>query len=52
MKVRYSKRAVDDLIAVADYIRQYNPSAAEAVEKRIRAVEKSRNPKSTGFLSL
>lgn len=42
MKVRYSKRAVDDLIAVADNIRPtdlsiYNPSAAEAVEKRIRA---------------
>ncbi|MGQ0592417.1 MAG: type II toxin-antitoxin system RelE/ParE family toxin [Gammaproteobacteria bacterium] len=37
MKVRYSKRAVDDLIAVADYIRQHNPSAAEAVEKPIRA---------------
>jgi toxin ParE1/3/4 len=41
MKVRYSKRAVDDLIAVADYVRPtdlsiYNPSAAEAVEKRIR----------------
>lgn len=37
MKVRYSKRAVADLIGIADYIRGRNPRAAEAVEKRIRA---------------
>jgi plasmid stabilization system protein ParE len=37
MKVRYSRRAVADLIGIADYIRAHNPQAAEAVEKRIRA---------------
>jgi len=37
MKVRYSKSAVADLIAIADYIRERNPRATEAVEKRIRA---------------
>lgn len=37
MKLRYSKRAVADLIGIADHIRQHNPRAAEAVEKRIRA---------------
>ena len=37
MKVRYSKGAVADLIAIADYIRDRNPRAAEAVERRIRA---------------
>ena len=37
MKVRYSKSAVADLVAIADYICERNPRAAEAVEKRIRA---------------
>ena len=37
MKVRYSRRAVADLVSIADYIRERNPRAAEAVEKRIRA---------------
>ena len=37
MKVRYSQRAVADLIGIADYIRERNPRAAEAVAKRIRA---------------
>lgn len=37
MKVRYSRRAVGDLIAIADYIRGHSPRAAAAVEKRIRA---------------
>lgn len=37
MRVRYSKGAVADLIAIADYIRERNPRAAEEVEKRIRA---------------
>ena len=37
MRVRYSKRAVADLIAIADYIREHNPRAAQAVERRIRA---------------
>jgi plasmid stabilization system protein ParE len=37
MKVRYSREAIADLIGIADYIREHNPRAAEAVEKRIRA---------------
>jgi toxin ParE1/3/4 len=37
MKVHYSKSAVADLIAIADYIVEHNPRAAEEVEKRIRA---------------
>jgi len=37
MKVRYSRRAVADLIGIAEYIRERNPRAAELVEKRIRA---------------
>jgi toxin ParE1/3/4 len=37
MKVRYSRSVVADLIAIADYIRDRNPRAAEEVEKRIRA---------------
>jgi len=37
MKVRYSRRAIADLVGIADYIRKHNPRAAEAVEKRIRA---------------
>ena len=37
MKVRYSKGAVADLIAIADYIRERNPRAAEEVERRVRA---------------
>ena len=37
MKVRYSRVAIADLIGIADYIREHNPRAAEAVEKRIRA---------------
>ena len=37
MSVRYSRGAIADLIAIADYIREHNPRAAEAVEKRIRA---------------
>ena len=36
MKVRYSKRAVADLVGIADYIREHNPRAAVEVEKRIR----------------
>jgi addiction module RelE/StbE family toxin len=38
MKVRYSRRAVADLAAIGDYVRPRNPRAAEAVEKRIRAL--------------
>jgi toxin ParE1/3/4 len=37
VKVRYSKRAVADLVDIAGYIRERNPRAAMAVEKRIRA---------------
>jgi addiction module RelE/StbE family toxin len=37
MKVRYSKGAVADLIAIANYIRDRNPRAAAVVERRIRA---------------
>src|SRR5262245_23742578 len=36
MRVRYSKRTVADLIGIASYIREHNPRAAQAVEKRIR----------------
>ena len=36
MRVRYSKRATRDLISIADYITARDPSAAEAVETRIR----------------
>jgi len=37
MKVCYSRRAVADLIGIADYVRERNPRAAEAIEQRIRA---------------
>ena len=37
MKVRYTRRAISDLIAIADYIRERNPKAAASVEKRIRS---------------
>lgn len=37
MKVRYSKSAVADLIAISDYVRDRNPRAAEKVEERIRS---------------
>ena len=37
MRVRYSRRAIGDLVGIADYIRERNPRAAQAVEKRIRA---------------
>lgn len=36
-KVRYARRAISDLIGIADYIRERNPRAAEAVAARIRA---------------
>lgn len=37
MKVRYSRRAIADLVGIADYVREHNPPAAAALEKRIRA---------------
>jgi toxin ParE1/3/4 len=37
MKVRYSRRAVADLIGIADYIRERNHRAADPVSDRIRA---------------
>jgi addiction module RelE/StbE family toxin len=37
MRVRYARGAITDLVRIADYIREHNPRAAEAVEKRIRA---------------
>ena len=37
MKVRYAKRAVSDLIAIADYIAERNPRAAADVENKLRA---------------
>jgi toxin ParE1/3/4 len=36
MKVRYSPRAANDLIAIADYLTERNPAAARAVEAAIR----------------
>jgi toxin ParE1/3/4 len=36
MKVRYSPRATDDLIAIADYLTERNPPAARAVEAALR----------------
>ena len=36
MKVRYSPRATDDLIAIADYLAERNPVVARAVEARLR----------------
>lgn len=36
-KVRYARRAISDLIGIADYIRERNPRAAAAVADRIRA---------------
>jgi toxin ParE1/3/4 len=35
--VRYARRAIFDLIDIAEYIRKQNPRAAEAVATRIRA---------------
>ena len=37
MKVRYSRRALADLVHIADYVREHNPRAAVALEKRIRS---------------
>jgi len=37
MRVRYARGAIADLVDIADYIREHNPRAAQAVEKRIRA---------------
>ena len=35
MILRYNRRAVRDLAAIADYIRTHNPPAAERVRQRI-----------------
>jgi plasmid stabilization system protein ParE len=35
MKLRFTPRAVADLIEIADYIRQHNPGAAERVRAAI-----------------
>ena len=37
MKARYSKRAIHDLISIADYMRERNPQASVAIEQRIRS---------------
>ena len=37
MKVRYTRQAIDDLRAVADYIYERNPRAAVEVEKAIQS---------------
>jgi len=37
MRTRYSPRAIDDLIAIADYLTEQNPTAARAVESKIRS---------------
>jgi toxin ParE1/3/4 len=36
MKVRYSPRASNDLVTIADYLTERNPAAARAVEGKIR----------------
>ncbi len=37
MKVRYTRQVVADLLGIADYIRDGNPSAAIAVETAVRS---------------
>ena len=37
MKVRYTRQAISDLLSIADYIRERNPSAANEVETAIRS---------------
>ncbi len=37
MKVRYTRQAVADLLGIADYIRDRNPSAAVDVETAVRS---------------
>jgi plasmid stabilization system protein ParE len=37
MRLRFSRRAILDLVGIADYIRERNPRAAATVEERIRA---------------
>jgi toxin ParE1/3/4 len=37
MKVRYARQAVSDVIAIADYIREQNASAALDIETAIRS---------------
>jgi plasmid stabilization system protein ParE len=36
MRVRYTRQALRDLLAIADYIRERNPTAAVEVETAIR----------------
>lgn len=35
MIIRYNRRAIRDLVAIADYIRERSPAAAERVRERI-----------------
>jgi plasmid stabilization system protein ParE len=37
MRVRYTRQALADLVAIADYIRERNPTAAVQVETAIRS---------------
>jgi toxin ParE1/3/4 len=37
MKVRFSPRATEDIIAIADYLRERNSSAARSVEATVRS---------------
>ena len=37
MKVRYTRQAVADLLGIADYIRDRNPSAATGVETAVQS---------------
>ena len=37
MRVRYSRRALADIVRIADYVREHNPRAAAAFQKRIRS---------------
>lgn len=35
--MRYSRRALADIVHIAEYVREHNPRAAAALEKRIRS---------------
>ena len=40
-KVRYARRAISDLLDIADYIRERNPRAAEAVAESHQGIDRT-----------
>ncbi len=38
MKLRYTRRSVDDIARIADYIRAHNPAAAASIELAILSI--------------